>query len=301
MNGMNEGNCVSMPKLLTASLLCCFGLYCLAEPCQADDYVLINNIDAPNSANTNTAWAFGNLSVNGQVIGDDPGNTSGSVPTTAATSGYAVSPFTLGSTLQNGATTATVQEVQIAMSLQPPTGASAKTGNVYGSFFTPSTNNSLSSATQVGGWFEFNAATGETNGIGTGISERLTATPTAEPVLQAGKTYWLVMAPQAGLQASSSDSLTDYGLWLQNSSGAMARFGITNSTAYGTINSQLYEQEGAETGDTLTAGTAFFGTEVLAVAASVPETSTVITALLGLIPLGLLVGRMRSSINQHIA
>ncbi len=281
-----------MRKLLTALLLCSTWLSGVANPCRADDYILINNIDAPNPADTATAWNLNQpgLSTDGQIIGYDPGNTNG-VPTTAATSGYAVSPFTLTGTLQGGATTATVHEIQAVISLQQPTNIGAATGNVYGAFFTPGAGNSLSNATLVGGFFQFNVSPFETNGVGNGTTIRLVADPTTMPTLNAGQTYWLVIAPKAGLNAQTTDALTDYAVWNENSFSALQKFGISNATSYGTINPGLYEQMGAQAGDVLTADTAFFGTEILATASSVPETSTLVTALLGMIPIGMLLRR----------
>lgn len=276
-----------MCKFTTSLLLCAIGITGLASIGRASDYVLINNLDVPSSSGTNAIWAVGSMSVEGQIIGDDPGNKTGTVPTTAATSGYAVSPFSLSSSLQGGATTATVDQVQIVMNLQSPTMSSLMTGNVYGAFYTPSANNSLSSATLVGGFFQFSP------GVDNGTAQLLTATPTNMPVLNAGQTYWLVVAPKAGLDAQSSDSLTHYGVLLENSATALNRAGIVN-TAYGTLNTELFEQEGADSGDQLTAYNAFFGTRIYAVSSGVPETSTIITALLGLVPIALLIRRRRA-------
>jgi hypothetical protein len=272
----------------------------LAPSSRADGTILLDTIDGSNTSNTNRAWNLGGTSTNGQIIGDDPGNTAG-VPTTAATSGYAVAPFLLDQ-LPDGSTSVAISHVQIVINLQAPTGTGL-TGDVYGAFFTPGANAngpSLSAATQVSQFFSFNASASENNGIGTNTVERLTASPTSMPMLNANQVYWLVIAPQAGLNAQPGASLTDYGVLLQNSNSFLAKEGISPTTAYGsfgtTINGQsygqLYEQEGAQPGDTLTPDTSYFGVEI--VAASVPETSTLVSALLGLIPIGLLVRRRLS-------
>ena len=172
------------------------------------------------------------------------------------------------------------------MNLQSPTMPNLTTGNVYGAFYTPSANNSLSSATLVGGFFEFSP------GVSNGTVQLLTANPTNMPILSAGQTYWLLVAPKAGLDAQDGDTLTHYGVWMENSLTALSKAGIVN-TQYGTISTEMFEQEGADPGDSLTAYNAFFGTEITALA--IPETSTVVATLIGFCSVCLMVRSRRAA------
>ena len=232
-------------------------------------------------------------------IGDDPGNSTpaGGPPTTAATSGYAVIPFTVkaGASSQDALST-----VSVAGEFMPPSGATSNLGSLYGVLIQSPTGNSLRANTSnvVGGFFQFDTAAADQGGAnagkGNGAFQTFTANITNGATLTAGTNYWLVILPKSDLTpATDSDPLAHYfQLELKTSfqlggaqNGPLANeaLGLQEGNQVLTIT-----PGGAQPGDVLaTDPNRYFGVRITGASVlAVPETSTLMSLGIGLLTVG---------------
>ncbi len=258
---------------------------------------------------TGTAFNEGQSSSSGKIVGYDPGNANPGIPTAETSSGYAVLPFAFtGSGFNVGSVTAELQ-------VNSPTQLSSS-NQLFGAFIAaPSgTGGSLNGQSTVGGFFQFNLTTSTSpagpavnpsTGKGNNVVTQVTAS-NLNIALNPGQTYWLVLSPKAGFGAQPGDTLLDYGIFQAQTATAITNGGGSISNGTATVGAGLFETAGANSGDTLSQDTViklghttslYFGARIVA-AASVPETSTVVTAVLGLAPIGgLLIRRRRAKAN----
>ena len=134
---------------------------------------------------------------------------------------------------------------------------------------------------------------------GDGITHVYSATNLGAYSLTKNQTYWLIIAPKAGLAAQAGDPLLDYGIWNYRVASDVATSGGSLSSPFATVGQGLAEQMGANAGDLLNGVTlnrvpqpAYFGARIIGTA--VPEPSSLLAVAGGvLIAAGLLARRRK--------
>jgi hypothetical protein len=224
----------------------------------------------------------------GAVVGYDAQATATTGPGNPSTSitqaGYVAVPFTVTGGSYN------LTSVSFEGSYVVPADGNAVPLSFYGAIVsTPSTTSgSLNSASTIGGFFQFSGVSSpdDKNRIFTANLSSLTV-----PVNN-NQNYFLVIAPEGKFGSQSGDPVLEYGevnYYTTSQLPANSSNGITEA-------SLLSEKMGANSGDSLTApaSNVFAAVTLQGTAiAGVPETSTVVTALLGLAPVGGLIIRRR--------
>ncbi len=254
--------------------------------------------DIVNTIGNGSQWNIGQTYTASAPIGFDA-NSSPNAPASAATSGYAVLPFTIA----NDTSINSISEVDIVFNAQTGTSGNTNLPSLSGAIVAANASNSLSlTGLSSGDFFSFdttpnNNPLGAANGDG--ITHIYSATNFGSYNLTKNQTYWLVIAPKAGLAAQAGDTLLDYGLWNNRLASAVTTSGGSLTNSYATVAQGLAEQQGANAGDTLT-GTrigrnggqpAYFGARISGTA--VPEPSSVLALAGGVLMAGGLLARRR--------
>ncbi len=259
---------------------------------------LIDTIGTGAGYNVNTANAVGDF------IGDDPGSNN-PVPTSASQAGYAAAPITFNQGVS-------LSTVDVIINVSAPTGTATVSNNLYGAIYTQGKDSngvfSLSASTQVSSYFQFDLSSinapaanpAESDGVGNTLSAVGSASFASGLALNGGS-YFLVIAPKAGLNAQDSDPLLHLGYLLRRQAATVTSSSNQGSlsTAFASIGQGQFEQNGAQPGDTLSPsllGTnggkpAYYGVRVRG--SVVPGPSSLLTLLAGGAPLGLSLLRRR--------
>ena len=248
-------------------------LFALAVSANAQTTIL-------DTIGTGSKWGIGQTRTNAVAVGYDASPAVPAVPTTAATAGYAVLPFTISDT----ASVQSLSQVDIVMNLQTPATGISNLPSLSGAIVAANASGSLSlTGLSASDFFSFDT-TPNSNPInpafGDGFTHIYSATGLGAVNLIENQTYWLIIAPKKGLGAQSGDALLDYGLLNDRVLGDVTGSGGSLTNPIATVGQGLYERQGANAGDTLLGATvgrgtgspAYFGARIIGTA--VPEPSS---------------------------
>ena len=232
------------------------------------------------------------------AIGYDP-LTQVIAPNTPQTAGYAVLPFTIS----NAASVQSLSEVDIVLNIQPSSGTTSNLPSLSGAIVVAPASNSLSlTGLTSANFFSFNTSPNTTGVRGDGLTHLYSATGLGAYNLTKNNTYWLVIAPKAGLAAQAGDTLLDFGALNEVAATGVSSVASSNallSNGFATVGQGLFERQGANAGDTLSAATlgrgagqpAYFGARIIGTA--VPEPSSLLAMAGGIVMAGGLIIRRR--------
>ncbi len=251
-------------------------------------------------------WGLNGSDTNVRFLGDDPGSTRPAIePKTGNTAGYVVIPINIGSASAfGGATSISNLSLDIVGGVRAPSG-SKTTSNLdrfYGAFFNPN-GQTLAGATQVSSFFNFDttpAASFNNPAVGNGLNEILSGNVSGVS-LNTGASYWLVLAPKAGLNSTNADdpNLLTLGVIANRINTQIVNSNASTSTAFGSTAQGKWSINGGSgnlTNAVAQSGTAqFFGVRLSTGVAAVPAPSSVATMFLGAIPGVLLLRRRRAA------
>ena len=245
-------------------------------------------------------WGIGLTRTNAAPVGYDSGG-NGIAPAAPAQSGYAVLPFTIA----DGVTINSLSEVDIVFNIQQGTGATSNLPSLSGAIVPANAVGSLSlTGLSASSFFSFDTSPNRNPNqaafpnSGDGITHVFSAANFGSYTLTGNQTYWLVIAPKAGLAAQAGDPLLDYGLWNSRLATDVTASGGSLNSAFAAVGQGLAETQGANAGDTLTGTTlgrarqaTYFGARISGNA--VPEPSGLLALAGGLVMAGALLIRRR--------
>jgi hypothetical protein len=254
-----------------------------------------------DSIGTGSGWRINASSGNFDYVGYDP-NANGGITSDPTQAGYAVIPVSLTGASATGSYS--ISSVSTVLKTEIGIGNTATLNNLYGSFVVAGSSSiNAQAGTLVGGFFQFNL-TPALNASNT--NQVVTASGITGVTLNAGTNYWLVLSPdnKFGTQSSDGPNILNYVNASTETTTRIGSSGGSLSSSYATEGLGLGEvgtNAGANPGDLLTSTSAtetnqYFGATIVGnvAAAGVPESSTVVTALLGLVPVGGLLLRRRT-------
>jgi hypothetical protein len=238
----------------------------------------------------------------GAVVGYDAGATATNGPSNPSTditqSGYVALPFTITDGNSYNLTSVAIEAAYLKAK-DPNFAINGAGASLWGAIVSTSsvTSGSLNGATAIGGFFQLTQNAGT---AGDTKNHIFNGTFNANTLVQAGQSYFLVLAPEAKFGTQTGDKpVLEFGSVNGYSQANLPTGGNITGTA-ATESALLSEKMGANSGDSLSQPTltgqpapVYGAVRLIGLAAAVPETSTVLTALLGLAPVGGLLLRRR--------